>query len=76
MTTLRISFGRWCRQHRTRLHLTQAELARATGLARSSIADLESGRANPSLATVDKVATALDLHVDWLIGPSIVHDVG
>lgn len=43
--------------------MTQAELARKTGLKQAMIARLESGTANPTIATVSKVATVLGKRV-------------
>jgi transcriptional regulator with XRE-family HTH domain len=44
--------------------LTQDALAAASGLPRSTIANLESGEANPSLAVLVKVASALGVPID------------
>jgi len=47
--------------------LTQEALAAAAALPRSTIANLESGDANPSLAVLVKVAGALDVPIDELL---------
>lgn len=47
--------------------LSQADLAKKAGLPRSTIASLESGGANPSLAVLVKVARALDAPIDELL---------
>lgn len=47
--------------------LTQAALARAADLPRSTIANLESGLGNPSLTVLVKVAAALGVPVDELL---------
>jgi len=47
--------------------LTQAALARAADLPRSTIANLESGLGNPSLTVLVKVSQALGLPVDELL---------
>ena len=47
--------------------LTQEALAKAAGLPRSTIANLESGDGNPSLAVMAKVAAALGTSIDELI---------
>jgi len=49
--------------------MTQAELAEKAGTKQPNIARLESGRANPSLAFLRKVASALDSHVSVRIEP-------
>jgi transcriptional regulator with XRE-family HTH domain len=47
--------------------LTQAALARAADLPRSTIANLESGEGNPSLVVLMKVSDALGVPVDELL---------
>ncbi len=48
--------------------LTQLELARAAAVPRSTIANLESGGGNPSLAVLVKVSRALGAPIDELLG--------
>lgn len=48
-------------------HLTQAALAKEAGLPRSTIANLESGEGNPSLAVLVKVAGQLGVPIDELL---------
>ena len=45
-------------------HLTQAGLAKAAAVPRSTVANLESGTGNPSLAVLVKVAHALGVPID------------
>lgn len=47
--------------------LTQEALARSSGVPRSTIANLESGDGNPSLAVLVKVASALGVPIDELL---------
>ena len=47
--------------------LTQEGLAKAAGVPRSTIANLESGDGNPSLAVMAKVAAALGTSIDELV---------
>ena len=47
--------------------LTQEALAKAAGVPRSTIANLESGEGNPSLAVLVKVASALGVPIDELL---------
>jgi transcriptional regulator with XRE-family HTH domain len=47
--------------------LTQDVLARSSGVPRSTIANLESGDGNPSLAVLVKVAGALNVPIDELL---------
>ena len=47
--------------------LTQESLAKSAGVPRSTIANLESGDGNPSLAVLMKVAEALSTSIDELV---------
>lgn len=47
--------------------LTQDGLAKASGVPRSTVANLESGDGNPSLAVLIKVASALGVPIDELL---------
>src|SRR5256884_9580646 len=47
--------------------LTQEALAKAAGVPRSTIANLESGEGNPSLAVLVKVANSLGVPIDELL---------
>ncbi len=49
--------------------ITQAHIAKLAGLPRPTWANLESGAANPTLSVVVKVAAALQVSVEELIGP-------
>jgi transcriptional regulator with XRE-family HTH domain len=53
--------------------LTQEALARAAGVPRSTIANLESGTGNPSLTVLVKVAGALGVPIDELLGAPLAH---
>ena len=48
--------------------MTQAELAAASGLNRVTIAKYETGRQEPTVANAAKIASALGVTVDELIG--------
>lgn len=58
---------------RQRRNFTQAELARQAGVSQSTIAQIESGRKDPSLSTVKKIADALDVHMAILFAADDVH---
>jgi transcriptional regulator with XRE-family HTH domain len=53
---------------RERAGLSQAELARATGIPKASIQGWEQGRRTPLLDAAAKVAEALDVSLDDLAG--------
>lgn len=48
---------------RLALCMTQAELAKRTGIARPNISRFESGRHDPQLSTLQKLCTALGLEL-------------
>jgi transcriptional regulator with XRE-family HTH domain len=58
----RASLGHLVREQRSRLHLTQSELAKRVGVSRSAISELEAGRIEQPRATVFvRLAAALGL---------------
>lgn len=63
------NLARNIRQLREGRGLSQAQLARMSGIPRPTWANLESGGANPTLAVVLKVASALQVSIEELIGP-------
>lgn len=48
--------------------LTQEELAERTGLSRQEISLIERGKVRPGIDTIKKIADALEVKVDDLIG--------
>jgi putative transcriptional regulator len=54
------------REYRTRMNLTQEELAKAVGVRRETIVFLEQGKYNPSLKLAHDVAKALHATIDEL----------
>ena len=61
------------RQHRG---LTQAELARRSGVNRVQIIDIEAGRKTGSVETLRKLASTLDIDIDDLVSTSHARDDG
>lgn len=57
---------RWARQERG---LSQGQLARLTGVTRQQISLLESPDTNPTLATLQKVASALGMNLQITLRP-------
>ena len=67
LTDLDAAFGITLRKLRLAKKLTQEELGFETGLRRTFISSLELGEKQPSLATIQKLALALDLPMAKLI---------
>jgi transcriptional regulator with XRE-family HTH domain len=53
--------------------LTQAQLAKASGVSQSTIAQIEKGKKDPSISTLKKIAAALDVHLAVLFATDDVH---
>jgi transcriptional regulator with XRE-family HTH domain len=71
----RVTLARACRDSRLALGHSQSALAAKVGVARSYIAAIERGRANPSLDVIVRLAGALGLELDFgLRPPTIVGD--
>ncbi len=63
------NLARNVRQLREARRLTQAQLASAAGVPRPTLANLESGSANPTLSVLTRVAGALQVSLEELVGP-------
>jgi putative transcriptional regulator len=71
----RVTLARACRDGRLALGLTQSAVAAKVGVARSYVAGIEHGRANPSLDVIVRLAGALGLELDLILrSPVIVGD--
>jgi transcriptional regulator with XRE-family HTH domain len=57
------------RRHRARARLSLSELAAAAGVGKSTLSQIESGRANPGMETLWSIATALGLPFGELVSP-------
>ncbi len=62
------SFGDRLRKERDAKKLSQAELADKTGFQPSAISHFESGRRSPSFDNLKRLADALNVTIDYLIG--------
>lgn len=51
---------------RRQAHLTQTEVAKKAGMTQSSLARIETGRANPTLTTLLRIAHALEFRLNLL----------
>lgn len=56
-----LTFGRLLRSHRLGEEISQVEMAKALGISKQSLNDLESGRTLPSVARAAEIAKKLDL---------------
>ena len=55
------------RKIRARKKMSQGDICRALGVDRAYISTIESGKQNPTLATIEKIAHALGVSVDELL---------
>lgn len=69
-------FSERLRSHRHRLGLTQSGLAEKAGVADRSIPDYESGKSEPSLESLHKLAAVLGTTVSWLLGETPMESIG
>jgi len=67
MANLKKTFGERVRETRAAKNLSQAELAEKAKMHQSDLCDIEKGRHAPTLVTVDRLATALDVPPALLI---------
>ncbi|MFA5643133.1 MAG: helix-turn-helix transcriptional regulator [Candidatus Paceibacterota bacterium] len=59
--------GRNMKRIRLEKGMTQGDICRKLGLDRAYISNLESGKKNPTLATIEKIAKALGINIDELM---------
>ncbi len=52
---------------RARKHMSQGDICRELGVDRAYISTIESGKQNPTLATIERIAKALGASVDELL---------
>jgi transcriptional regulator with XRE-family HTH domain len=56
------------KEARKRCGMTQEEIAKELGLPRGNIANYETGRREPDLETIAKLANYYNVSTDWLLG--------
>ena len=61
------AFGLAVRITRARAHLTQKDLAHASRIGITRISEIEQGRVNPTLRTIDALALGLEMNVSELL---------
>lgn len=67
--------GKRIREARKTLGLTQAALGKKSGLATSTICDIEKGRSKPSLDSLERIATALGVTPSFFLSVNYVNNV-
>lgn len=70
-----ISLGSRIKQVRQECNITQAELAEICSLSVSYIGHIERGSRTLSVETLFKIATALDVSLDYLVSDSVPNDL-
>lgn len=70
---LRANIGAQCRARRDALGITQSQAARKIGISAQFYARVECGHALPSVSTLTKIADALEVSVDTLLGVDALH---
>lgn len=60
-------FGENLKRIRLEKKMSQGDICRALDIDRASISNLESGRRNPTLATIKRIADVLGVSVDTLL---------
>ena len=67
MKTSSIKLGKNIKRIRERKEMSQGDVCRALGFDRAQMSNIESGKGNPTLATIEKIAQALDVAIEDLI---------
>lgn len=67
MGNLSKKLGKNIKNIRLSKNMSQGDICRVTGMDRAYISRVENGQKNPTLLNLEKIANALDVHVDELI---------
>ncbi len=67
MKTSSIKLGKNIKRIRERKKMSQGDICRAVELDRAQMSNIESGKGNPTLATIEKIAQALGVSSDELL---------
>ena len=67
MNKISTKLGQNLKKIRTQKKMSQGDIARNLGVDRGYISNIENGKKNPTLATVDKLAKALGAPADELL---------
>ena len=67
MKTSSIKLGKSIKRIRERKKMSQGDICRALGFDRAQMSNIEAGKGNPTLATIEKIAQALGVASDELL---------
>ncbi len=67
MDHISTKLGQNMKRIRTKKKMSQGDIARALGVDRGYISNIENGKKNPTLATIQKLADALGVSADELL---------
>ena len=67
MANISSKLGQNMKRIRTKKNMSQGDIARALGVDRGYISNIESGKKNLTLATIQKLANALKVSADELL---------
>lgn len=67
MSRISIKLGQNLKKIRTQKKMSQGDMARTLGVDRGYISNIENGKKNPTLATIDKLAKVLGVSADELL---------
>jgi transcriptional regulator with XRE-family HTH domain len=67
----RVILGKNVRRFRKRLSVSQEELSFRTGFTRSYLSDLENGRSNPTIQSLERLAEELNVSLIDLLTPEV-----
>lgn len=71
MYKMDLNIGRKLKKFRIKKKYTLRQLSELSGISVSFISDIENGRRNPSIDTLNSIAKALNVSVDRLLGESV-----
>lgn len=67
MNKISKQLGQNMKRIRAKKEMSQGDIARALGVDRGYISNIENGKKNPTIATIQKLANALDISADELL---------
>ncbi len=62
-----IKLGKAVKRIREQKKMSQGDICRATGFDRAYMSNIEAGKGNPTLVTIEKIARALDVSLSQLL---------